>query len=797
MNHCFHCEEPIPEGADWSFEWNGSLRQFCCAGCHAIAKTLVENGLDEYYRRRTAPAVKAAPDENAIELAKAYQDPNIRKARVITDHEHIELHLYVEGIRCSACVWLIEKVCLELPAVIDCQANAMTHRVLVKLTTDEAVPMVLERLQTIGYRPHVIRADEDSTVREDRALLKRLGVAGLVAMQTMMFAVGLYVGDGQDMAIEHGRFLRWTSALLACVVVFYAAAPFFRGAWQNLQHRRLGMDVPVALAIGSAWLVSMVNTVRGDGEVYFDSVAMFTFFLLLGRYLLLKTQLAATESTLPLSDLPDVVQLRNGRWKAVEQIVPDDEIVVPKNGVVAADGILISREARVNEAILTGEPWPQKKVFGHEVYAGSRNEGAPFMMRVTASADSSFAAKLQRYQTQAMTCRNHRQTLIDKIAHHFVAAVLLTAVATFMYWWITQPDMALESALAVLVVSCPCALSLAAPAAQTATLSGASQQGLLIKDADVLESLVRVSDWVFDKTGTLTTGQFVVQKFTPLSDQYTKAELDHIVVGLQRHSEHPVARAMTSQLSAGGYSAVEAVAPLPERTGMQGRYQGKLWVIETVSKDRPSASLTRTIQLRCDQQPVAEYQLGDAWRPDAKSTLAKLKREKHQLTILTGDPNADPKILTQAFAVDAAFTGLSPEEKVDQLKKLKTLAQGSVAMVGDGLNDAPVLAQADVSLAFASGAMLSRQSAQILIVSNRMKPIWQLVRWSQKCHRIIRQNITWALIYNAISIPAAAAGQLPPWLAAIGMSTSSLLVVSNALRARRLKSENRPISEEA
>jgi Cu2+-exporting ATPase len=787
---CFHCQEPVPEGLSYSFEWKGETRHFCCIGCQAAARWIIDQGLDEYYERRTEAAPTSTPvDDQEAALMAAYDNGGVRQSRLRRKDNLEELWLHIEGISCAACVWILEKTLSQLDGVAAVQINAVTRKAAVSLLPDSvAIADILAAIRRLGFRPHVVCTLDEENSAEHKDLLKRIGVAGLGAMQTMMFATGLYFGDAGDIAVQYRDLLHWVSLLVATVVVGYSAQPFFRGALRSIRARHLGMDVPIALAIASAWGLSALHIVLGQGEIYLDSATMFTFFLLIGRYLLARAQARAATAVKPLDNLPDVVLLDDGKtWKPIESVVPGDVIRVPQHSVVPVDGALVDDTAYVDEAMLTGESTPILRRKGEPILAGTRMLHGTARITAEAVGEECYLHTLTELQSQAIHCRDQRDPLADRIARYFTLSVLLMAGITGLGWWLASSEWLLSPVLAVLVVSCPCALSLAMPAALTSALARASEQGLLVKEASALLRLPDITTCIFDKTGTLTTGRLRVARRTVHGTTWADSELAGLALALQAGSEHPVAKAIVKFHLEQDDRPSEPdirVEELPHGRGRQASWAGQTWTIATSRDGSGHGLLSREVVLSCNGDPVVCYTLEDEWRPDALDVVQALHQFGLRTALLTGDSAATPGQLQEATKVHEVETSFTPEDKLAWLQGIQAKGQRAL-MVGDGLNDAPILAQADVSLAIAAGAQLSQRAADAILAGDRLQPMLFFIQLAQQTRHVVRQNYLWALMYNAISIPAAAMGYLSPWMAAIGMSASSLLVVVNALRLRR------------
>lgn len=787
---CYHCGEPVPPGTDLRARIDGAERPMCCPGCQAVAALIAGSGLTDFYRYRAGPAPTpepAAPDE-----WQAF-DRDSAQARCVRalDGDRREAVLGVEGIYCAACAWLIEHVLRREPGVEDIQVNPATGRaVLLWDASRTALSRLMRRMDEIGYRPYPVDVADavSAATRERRAALRRLAVAGLGMMQVMMYAVGLYAGaihSGMEPGIE--RFLRLVSLLVATPVVFYAGAPFFRGAWRDLREARPGMDVPIALAVGGAYAASVWNTLVAGGEVYFDSVTMFVFFLTVARFLEMSARHRAARSTESLAaSLPETaLRLTEGREARVPlaELEPGDRVRVRAGDPVPADGIVRAGEAHLDESLLTGEFMPTTRGEGDEVVGGSVNAGSPFDMAVTRTGGDTLVSHITRLLARAQSERPRLARAADRVARWFVAAVLAIAAVTALAWWTVEPARAFAVTLAVLVVTCPCALSLATPTALVAATARLSREGVLVARAGALETLAGADRVVLDKTGTLTRGSLTIRRADG-TDRMNGSEALALAAALEAHSEHPIARAFAPFADGRAATGVGVRRGL----GVEGTVDGRRWRVgrpdwaagTSGDGDGPS---TR-IALGVDGREVARFELADELRPGAAEAVRALAAAGLAVEILSGDAEGPVRALAAELGIESWRARQGPEDKLARLRELQARGR-RVVMVGDGINDAPVLAGADVSVAVGGGSALAHRSADLLLTGERLADLATALDRSRRTLRVVHQNLAWAVAYNACALPLAMAGLVAPWMAALGMSASSLVVVANAMRLGR------------
>jgi len=548
---CFHCGEPLTGREPWAVRIGDDDRPVCCPGCKAVAEFIRDTGLADYYEYRTAPGLRpeaAAPGEDAQWLA--FDQPALLdQIAGLAGEGRRECALLVEGVRCAACGWLIEKSLGRVPGVVEARVNPATARARLVWEPDR-VPLsrLLGAISRLGYRPHPGGAASAEVAEgERRRALRRLGVAGLGMMQVMMFAVALYAGAFQDMDPALASFLRLVSMAVATPVVLYSGFPFFEGAWRDLRARRPGMDVPVAIAIGGAWIASVAHVLAGEGEVYFDSVTMFVFFLSMGRFIEMGARHRAGDTRDSLARLlPSLARRRlaSGGWEDVvlRQLDPGDTVLVRHGDTVPADGRLTSDGGRFDESMLTGEARPVTRRAGDAAVAGSVNLGEPVELVVERTGGDMMVSTIARLLERAQAERPPVALAADRVARWFVTGVLLAAAGVYLFWLQAAPERAFEITLAVLVVTCPCALSLATPTAVTAATGFLARNGLLVTRGGALERLARADRAVFDKTGTLTRGRLHIED-VELLGRLSRQEALGIAAALEQVSEHPIARA--------------------------------------------------------------------------------------------------------------------------------------------------------------------------------------------------------------------------------------------------------------
>lgn len=788
---CYHCQELIPTNLSLTAEVAGRTYGVCCLGCKAAAEMISDAGLADFYRFRTAAAPR--PDETNDDIWSTYDRPEVSEPLLGQEGESSVVNLLIEDTRCSACSWLIGERLRRLSGVARASMNPATGRAQIAFDPSQVgLATVLRSIASLGYRPHVLGATDTLAIatKERRRALKRLAVAGFGMMQVMMIATGLYVGARQGIDPIIREYLRIICLVMTAPVLVYSGRPFFEGALASLRTRHLGMDVPVVIGLLLAFAASSWNTLTHQGEVYFDSVTMFIFLLLLGRYIEMGARHRAGSTSEALMRLvpATALRIRDHRRERVPvaSLQTGDLIIVPIGECFPADGRITDAATEADEALLTGESQAVAKSVGSTVVAGSMNVGAPVTIELSAVGQSTVLAGIVRLLERAQTERPRMARLADRAATWFVTRVLLGALVVALLWLWIDPARAFEATLSVLVVTCPCPLSLATPTAVTAATTALARQGLLVTRADALESLAGVTHVVFDKTGTLTLGKPQVTAIQTVSGSRASA-LD-LAASLEQGSEHPLAHAFAGIRVT---SRAEEVAVHPGE-GVEGWILGQRLrigrdaFVAAIAGPRPSTVGDASVYLGGPSGWVAAFQIGDALRPEAVRTVRELQRLGLTAHIASGDQDAAVMSVAAQLGITDAHARLLPAQKLAFVQALAAQGQ-QVLAVGDGINDAPTLSAAAVSVALGSGSALAQASADIVALRGDLTTLPMAIEMARRTTRVVRQNLLWATIYNVLALPIAALGLVPPWLAAVGMSLSSLLVVLNALRLTSLR----------
>ncbi|QLC72194.1 cadmium-translocating P-type ATPase [Pseudomonas sp. LPB0260] len=793
---CFHCGLPVPAGSRFHAQVLGEARELCCPGCQAVAEAIVAGGLEHYYKHRSETAAnpqalpQALPDELAL-----YDRAEVQAPFVEHQGELSETCLLIEGISCAACGWLIEKHLRALPAVAEAHLNLSNQRLQVRWA-DSQLPLsaLLKELRKIGYAGHPWQADAATAqlTRDNRRAMRQLGVAGLLWIQVMMATMATWPEFNIDLSPELDKILRWVSLFLTTPIVFYCCGQFFRGALRDLRTRHLTMDVSVSLAIGGAYVAGIWSTVTGQGELYFDAVGMFALFLLAGRYLERRARERTAAATAQLVNLLPASCLRldaegHGQRILLSELRTGERVLVPPGALLPADGTIISGQSSVDESLLTGEYLPQPRREGDSVTAGTLNVEGPLTVEVEALGDATRLSAIVRLLERAQSEKPRLAEVADRVAQWFLLIVLVVAAVVGLAWWQIDPSRAFWVVLALLVATCPCALALATPTALTTATGSLHRLGLLLTRGHVLEGLKQIDTVIFDKTGTLTEGRLTLSAIHPLGTLDSDACLA-LAAALENRSEHPIARAFGR-----APQAAERVDSVPGQ-GLQGWVGGRQLrigqpdFVSALSGQNAPAIPGRHGQwllLGDEQGPLAWLVLDDRLRDDSPALIAACRAQGWQVLLLSGDSSPMVGEVARQLGIEQARGGLTPDAKLAELKQLHQQGR-RVLMLGDGVNDVPVLAGADISIAMGSATDLAKTSADAVLLSNRLTSLVQAFALARRTRRIIIENLAWASLYNGLVLPFAAVGWITPIWAALGMSLSSLLVVLNALRLTRM-----------
>jgi P-type Cu2+ transporter len=710
-----------------------------------------------------------------------------------------ESFLAIEGMHCAACSLTVEAALAQLPGVDGVRVNGASATARLVWSPERSRPSEwLAALKRAGYAA-VPAGDLLAAVprlQAQRLMLWRWLVAGFCMMQVMMYALPAYITEPGEITPDIEALLRWASWVLTVPVVLFSCWPFFTAAYRDLRNARIGMDVPVALGIAIAFGASTAATFDPGGalgrEVWYDSVTMFVFFLLSGRLLeqRLRDRTAGSLEAL-MRRLPQTIERQLAQDGAFERVpvrrlVPGDIVRVLPGEVFPADGRVAAGESRVDEALLTGESKPLLRVGGDPVVAGSHNLTGVVLVNVERTGAQTRYAGIVALMEQASMDKPRLAQIADRIASPFLLAVVLAAAAAAAWWWPSDPAHALGVAVAVLIVTCPCALSLATPAATLAAAGALARRGVLVRRLQALEACATVDTVVFDKTGTLTEDRMALVA-TRVRAGADPREALALASALARHSLHPASRAIARAAQIDEWTVTQ-VTEVPG-CGVQGFVMdgGRARELRLGSASFAAAPESARagdglqVHLTDEQGWLATFELDEAMRSDAAAAVSALGRLGLRMQLLSGDRAATVQRLARRVGIAAAFGGCSPEEKLEHVRQAQRRGE-RVAMVGDGVNDGPVLARADVSIAMGQAVPLAQARSDFVVLGGQLAAVATLMRHARRTRSVVRQNLAWAAIYNAVSVPLAVIGAMPPWLAGLGMAASSLLVVANSAR---------------
>ncbi|MBD3871410.1 MAG: heavy metal translocating P-type ATPase [Acidobacteria bacterium] len=794
---CSHCSLPVPAGL---VEPEAEL-QFCCNGCRVAYEVIHDHGLDRYYDIKDRIEAPDQPAQRSGKSFAEFDDPAFHRLYCRSGADGLStIELYLEGVHCAACVWLVEKLTVVVDGVAEVRLDL--GRSLARVTWDRnttELSSIARFLDSIGYTPHPFRGVEarDMARREERSLLIRIAVAGAIAGNVMLIAFALYGGRFHGITDEYLQLFRWVSLGLALPSVLWCALVFYRGAWGALKTRTLHMDLPIAIGILAGFLQGAFNTIRGSGEIYFDSVTVLIFFLLVGRFLQRRQQRSAASSTELLFSLaPSTARLvaADGvREVPLEALTPGCLVEVRAGDSIPADGIVVEGSSTLDRSLLTGESVPEEVAAGDPVHAGTVNMSNRIVVEVRTAGEDTRIGRLMRLVEEGAQRRAPVVLLADRISGLFVAAVLVLAAITVIVWMRLDPAHAIEHAVALLIVSCPCALGLATPLAVSAAIGRAARKKILVKGGDALENLARPGLMILDKTGTLTEGQLAVVRW------WGDETVQPMVGALEGHSSHPVARALSEAFGDQGEPEVIEAREVPG-AGIGGICEGRRVLVASpwhaarelgpLPPDADDAVAAfageglSPVVVAVDGVVAAVAGIGDPLRPDTADALTAIQERGWRVEILSGDHPVVVRSIGRevGLAPERALGGATPEAK---LEAVRTAAkEGTVAMVGDGVNDAAALAAATVGIGVHGGAEAALAAADVYLGRPGLTPLLELLRGARRTLGVIRRNLVFSLAYNVVAVSFAMTGHMSPLLAAILMPLSSMTVVLSSYRAR-------------
>lgn len=808
---CFHCGLPLPKDQAFQEVIQGEQRHFCCFGCQSVCSAIYEAGLDGFYQRTPEGTLLAPPPEPPRDLG-LYDLDEVQEEFVLDLGDEREIHLLVEGIHCAACVWLIERSLSTLEGIHNAQVNLAGKRLLVRWNNNLIkLSNIIQRLADIGYAavPFDPESAEGAIKKQNRSLLFRMAFAGFAMMNLLWISIALYTGA--DTA-DGGQFLglfQWVGFALATPTLFYSGWPFLRGAWSGLRHWHATMDLPIAIGALATYLYSTYVTLSDApvGDVYFDTVVNFIFVILIGRYLEAMFKRQAVASTQRLLDLQPRVAtlLRHGQEQTVpiRTVKPGDQVLVKAGYKIPVDGVILQGRSAVDESMLTGESEPVNKLTGDSVSAGTVNVSSALTLEVEGTLRDTALGRIIRLVEEAQSSKAPIQCTADRIVPWFVVTTLLLATLTFSYWVASDFELALMAATSVLIITCPCAFGLATPMSIAVASGLGARNGILVKNGTVLETLSRVTHIVFDKTGTLTEGRMRVREIIT-AENIEANRLIELAAVVERYSEHSIGRAIVDEAEARHLNALEQ--PPEEFRGEPGygvmanvgRHKVILGTGNWLQQQgvsipshfdstihRLEEQAFTCVHIGLDQEYAGTLAIADELRPDAKTLVTNLRKAGIRMTLLSGDRRRVAEAVARELGGMDVIAEVLPQDKDRIIGELQQQGEW-VAMVGDGVNDAPALIRANVGIAIGSGTDASVESADIVLMSDELDKVRLATALSRRTLRTIRQNIGLSLTYNVIMVPLAMMAYITPLFAAIAMPISSLLVIGNAARIRTL-----------
>ncbi len=829
---CDHCHLPLPDDEEISSTIEGKQMHFCCHGCQMVCETIYGSGMGGFYQRTPEGETLQPPPDIDSQL-EVYDLDDVQREFVPDLGELREIHLLIEGIHCAACVWLIEHRLASESAVLKANVNLSVKKLHLKWDNREIkLSQIMHALGQIGYAavPYDPEAAEGQIKKQNRHLLFRLSFAGFAAMNLMWISIALYAGA------DEGKFKElfyWLGLGLATPTLLYSGYPFFRGAMTGLMNRHLTMDLPIAIGASITYLYSCYVVISGSdiAHVYFDTVVNFLFVILTGRYLEAMSKRLAVQSSQRLLDLQPKIAHRIERDEI--KIVPvsvlkeNDLIQVKAGERIPADGLILKGESIIDESMLTGEFVPVAKFMGDKVSAGTTNKNGVLTLQVSGTLKDTALGKIIHLVDEAQSTKAPIQCTADKIIPWFVSITLLLATISFLFWYSTDIEIALMAAVSVLIITCPCAFGLATPMAIAVATGVGARMGILVKHGAVLEILSSVRHFVFDKTGTLTQGKMLVS--TILTSDLKQKTIKTIIPNdnfieqlnaqqknslnlsacLESYSEHTIAKAIVNfSQQYEFYKKVEfEKIKVVSGSGIQGEYQGQIMAIGSLNwikalaneKDHSSLSLlfstmeqsvmeyhrlgSTVVYAWLENESLSAFVIEDKLRPNAKEIVQEMHQKNFKLTLLSGDKQEVADYMAKQLAIEEVIAEVMPDEK-DQVIQQKQQYGDLIAMVGDGINDAPALVRADIGIAMGSGTDVSIDSADVILVNGELEKIPLAAELSRVTLKTIKQNIALSIVYNIIMVPLAMAAMITPLVAAISMPLSSLLVIGNAARIR-------------
>ncbi len=805
---CFHCGLPIDSDANYQSPLDQVNRQFCCFACQSVCEAIYAAGLQGYYQR-TPQGTLLAPPPTPPKDIEMYDLDDVQREFVSSHGDLSDAHLLVEGIHCAACVWLIERSMTRVSGVLSANVNMAGKRLHIRWDSHRVkLSDLIRRLAQIGYAgvPYDPEIAEGAMKKANRAMLFRLFFAAFAMMNLNLIAIALYSGADRGQFVE---FFHWMALALATPTLFYSGYPFFKGAWSGLRNGQLTMDMPIVIGLLVTYGYSLYVTLGGAGVVYYDTVTNLTFVILIGRYLEGMFRHQAVSATNRLMEMQPraATVLSEGIEKlvSVRAVQIGDRVVVKPGSKVPMDGVVVAGSSSVDESMLSGESSPVRKQTGDRVSAGTMNVSGALEIEVRASSQNSTLSRIIKLVEEAQSSKAPIQRISDRIVPWFVLATLICAAITF-FIWSDNFELALMAATSVLIITCPCALGMATPMSIAVASGLGAKHGILVKNGEVLETLSRVTHFVFDKTGTLTEGKMRIEQLITAPEQNETRYLS-LAAAIERYAEHSIAQAIikeaddrkipyrnikVTEFHAKAGAGVQALAD-----GEEVLVGTSDWLAEhdVILRDNLTDTLEdlaqqakSSVHLAVAGKHVAVLVMSDRLRSEASNLVNTLRSAGIGMTMLSGDRKPVAEAVARQLGGMNVIAEVMPEDKDSVIQQLRQRGE-CVAMVGDGVNDAPALIRANVGIALGSGTDVSVESADIVLMQNELDKVRLATLLSRRTLRTIKQNIGLSFVYNSIMVPLAMMAHVTPLVAAITMPLSSLLVIGNAARIRNLFKE--------
>lgn len=797
---CYHCNLPVSDRNRVRTRIKNHDRDFCCHGCASVCQTIHEAGLGGFYQQQTSSVLPAVDLEYPLEFydSEVFQAPFLEASK----KGEKAITLISDTIHCAACIWLIERALGQMEGVLMVRANLTDKRIRIRWDEKKVrLSSIMQRLADLGYAamPYEANMAEVQAKKHNKQMLYRISFAAFTMMNLLWVSIAMYTGASGG---KYQNYFEWIGFSLATPTLFYAGYPFLKNAYTGIKNGFMNMDVPISIGALTTYFYSLyvLLGLTDVGEVYFDTVVNFIFIILIGRYLESsgkKSALSASTSLQQLQPKVALVKTKNQELiKPIANIELGDIVIIKPGERIAVDGVIDSGESEVDESLLSGESIPITKRVGDSVFAGTLNTIGNIEVKVVALMRQSTLSQIVDLVEDTKASRSKIVCTIDKVIPYFVWTTLALATLTFVYWYPQNFDLALLSATSVLIITCPCAFGLATPMSIAVASGVAAKRKIMIKDPDALETLSQIDQVVFDKTGTLTMGAFRVNKIVSSIDRQDFLQL---IASIEKKSEHLLAKAIVSHAKGLELSEAKDFMATPGG-GVSARidnaqyWVGNLDFLPTKTLNSNDALLASSAKLEqqgnsciwCanDEQILGFIALSDQIKTDAKAVVERLKKMGKQVTLLSGDSKVVSSAVAEQLSIDNVIAGVLPQDKVTHIKALQKT--GKVLMVGDGINDAPALMQADASIAIGSGSDISVQSANLVLLKSTLSPVIEAIELSKRTQRTIKQNIVFALSYNMVMVPLAMMAKVTPLFAAIVMPISSLIVIGNSARLKRL-----------